>query len=104
MEDIAYLIKEVPDGIDEDGNEIIVRAPRKVFCKTASISRSEYYEAATDGLKPDIAITISHSIDYEGEKLVRFRGDLYDVIRTYWRGDEVELTLSGKIGIGGESS
>ena len=98
-DDIAYLINEKTTGTDSDGNEIIQRTPRMVFCRVRSITREEYYDAATDDLKPEIAITITHRIDYDSENLVEFNGEYYDVIRTYWRGDEVELTLQKSIGI-----
>ncbi len=98
-DDIAYLIKEKTTGTDSDGNEIIKRTSRMVFCRVRSVSRDEYYDAATDDLKPEIMITISHRIDYDSEKLVELNGEYYDVIRTYWREDEVELTLQKSIGI-----
>ena len=98
-DDIAYLIKEKTTGTDSDGNEIIERMPRMVFCRVRSVSRDEYYDAATDDLKPEVMITISHRIDYDSEKLVELNGEYYDVIRTYWREDEVELTLQKSIGI-----
>lgn len=98
-DDIAYLIKEKTTGTDSDGNETIERTSRMVFCRVRSVSRDEYYDAATDDLKPEVMITISHRIDYDSEKLVEFNGEYYDVIRTYWREDEVELTLQKSIGI-----
>ena len=104
MDDIAYLIKEEVTGTDADGNEIITRTPRMVFCKARSITQTEFYTAGTDNLKPEIAITISHRIDYHDEKLVRYHGNYYDLIRTYWNGDEIELTLARNIGITEEAS
>ena len=99
MDDIAYLIKEEVIGKDTDGNEVTKRTPRMVFCRVRSITGTEYYNAATDNLRPEIVITISHRIDYEDEKLVRWHGKYYDLIRTYWSGDGVELTLSHSVGI-----
>lgn len=99
MDDFAYLIKEEATGTDADGNEIIRKTTRGVFCKVRSITSAEFYEAATDNLKPEAVLTISHSIDYEDEKLVKWRGEYYDVLRTYWAGDAVELTLTKTIGI-----
>ena len=99
MDDIVYLINEEATGTDADGNEIIERTERKVFCQVRGISRAEFYDAATDNLKPEIAVTVSNKIDYHGEKLARYHGKLYDIIRTDWRGDAVELMLAYSIGI-----
>ena len=98
MEDIAYLVTEKITGVDDDGNELKKWLSNRVFCKVRSVTRSEFYNAATDGLKPNLDITISHRIDYNGEKVVWYNDQLYDVIRTYWNGDEVELTLQSRIG------
>lgn len=102
-DDVAYLINEEKNGTDEDGNEIIEKTPRKVFCKVRSVSRNEFYDAATDNLRPELVLTISHQIDYENEKLVRFHNKYYDVTRTYYDGDAVELTLTESIGISSEN-
>lgn len=99
MDDVAYLIREESNGTDENGNEIIEKTGRMVFCKVRSVARNEYYDAATDNLRPELILTVSHSVDYEGEKLVKFHDKYYDVTRTYYDGDAVELTLSGSIGI-----
>lgn len=99
MDDTAFLVKEESTGTDENGNEIIQKTERMVFCKVRSAARNEYYDAATDNLRPEFVLTISHAIDYENEKLVKFHGKYYDITRTYYDGDAVELTLSGNIGI-----
>lgn len=98
MEDIAYLVKEKYVSVDSEGNVIRRREAREVLCKVESISRREFYAAATQDLRPELTLTISHQIDYDGEKLVTYHDKLYDVIRTYWQGDEVELTLTKRAG------
>lgn len=98
-DDICYLVKETAAGTDSNGNEIIEKTERFVFCKVRSATHNEYYDAATDELRPEIIITISHSVDYENEKLVKYHDKFYDVTRTYYDGDAVELTLTGNIGV-----
>lgn len=94
MEDVAYLIKQNTTGYDDEGNPIVTRSMHQVFCKYGSVTRTEFYQAAEQDLTPELEITISHRIDYEDEKLVFFHDQFYDVMRTYWNGDEVELTLA----------
>lgn len=98
MEDIAYLVTERFVNVDKEGNPIRRREATQILCKIESVARSEYYEAATQDLKPEITMTISHNIDYGGQKLVMYNDKLYDVLRTYWKGDTVELVLAKRIG------
>ena len=98
MEDVAELITEKNTGQDADGNALTKRYKRDVFCKVRSVTRNEFYRAAEQDLHPDIVITISDRIDYNDEKLVAYDQKLYDVIRTEWSGDEVELTLTERVG------
>ncbi len=98
MDDIAFLITEVYMGTDRDGNIMRKRTPHRVFCDVKSVTRTEFYDASTHDLKPDLNITISHRIDYNGEKLLVYDGQVYDVIRSYWDGDQVDLTVQARIG------
>lgn len=99
MDDIAYLIREELNGRDGNGNAVINRIPRRVYCQVDSITRAEFYAAGTDDIKPEFELSISNLADYQGEKLVRFHNDLYDVIRSYWRGDKVTLVVAAHVGI-----
>lgn len=104
MDDVAVLVEYGTADYDSEGNPIKTTRRTPVFCKINAVGRSEYYNAASEGLKPELTMTISHQIDYSGEKVVEYNGCLYDVIRTYWRGDEVELTLQPKTGTQSERS
>ena len=97
MDDTAKLITEE---IYQD-SELNIKTRKTytaILCKIRSVTRSEFYSASTAGLTPEIEMTISHSIDYDDQKLVLFHGRIYKVIRTYWNGDEVILTLGRSIG------
>lgn len=98
IDDVITLIGQVIVNYDEYGNEVAVKTETKVLCQARSISRNEFYSAASAGLKPEWTITLSNGIDYHGEKLARYHGDLYSIIRTYRDGDQIELTLERKVG------
>lgn len=98
MDDVITLLGDKKIEYDDEGNQIVTREERTVFCFAESINRSEFYAAANAGLKPEWTITLALSIDYNGETLARFHGDLYSIIRTYQDGDAVELTLERKAG------
>lgn len=70
-----------------EGKDVPVR-------RTRSITRSEFYQAAAQGLKPAAVLTIFFA-DYEGEKVVVWQGNAYRVTRTYQKpaSDDLELTL-----------
>ena len=98
MEDVAAEYLTEYTGQDADGNAQHKRYARGVFCDVRSVTQNEFYRAAEQDLHPDIVITISTQADYNGEKMVAYNDKLYDVIRTYWAGDEVELTLAERTG------
>jgi len=100
MDDMIKLIRAGSPVRDKNGNVKYPETKLEEFCKVRSATRSEFYAAANEGLKPELVITISHSIDYNGERELEYDGERYVVIRTYWSGDEVELTVGKKIGGG----
>lgn len=53
-----------------------------VLCDVLSVTRSEYYAAASHNLRPEIVFSVN-MYDYEKQSLVEFEGIKYNVIRTY---------------------
>jgi len=89
--DELILIKE-SFTLDSIGNQIPVEIENPVFCDVKSISRSEFYNAATTGLKPSIVFII-HCYEYDDEEKIKFEDKKYKIIRTYLKSvDEIELT------------
>lgn len=85
---------------DDIGNQISIKNKTEVFCKVKSISRSEFYNASTTGLKPSLVFTV-HLFEYNNEEEVEFEGIRYNVIRTYMvNSEEIELTCEKVIGNG----
>lgn len=107
MDDVITLIQEAVTGTDEYGNEIIEKVERTLLCRVSGVNRSEFYQAAQVGLKPELTVRLSCASDYFGEKLARFHGEDYTVIRTTsaldearsgLALDEIELIMSKKVG------
>lgn len=107
MDDVLTLIKDGAISYDEYGNEVKAQTERDVFCQIFSVTRNEFYAAATANLHPEITARLSDFTEYEGETLARYDGVLYSVIRTYRdRGsfhhggtpNAIELVLERKIG------
>ncbi|WP_026886716.1 phage head closure protein [Clostridium beijerinckii] len=77
---------------DELKNQIPEEIKTDLYCDLKSIGRNEYYNAASQGLKPEIIFVI-HNYEYNGEREILFEKNRYKVIRTYSKDfEEIELT------------
>lgn len=93
------LVKQIyaKDGI---GNQIPIRSRRSVLCGLKSVSRSEFYNAASKGLRPE-AVFVVNKYEYDDETEVEFEGKRYEVMRTYPVDfEDIELTCKRVIGDG----
>lgn len=116
MDDVITLVKETVTGHDEYGNEIFEKTKREVMCQIYGVTRSEFYQAATVDMHPEITARLSEAADYEGEMMAEYNGVPYVIVRTYRdRGsfqharngnyerndpNSIELILERKIGDG----
>lgn len=80
--DHELILLGTTKGENEMGDPIAVPTRRAVLCDVQSVARSEHYQAAAHGLKPEIVFVIS-KYEYQGEKEVEFEGEPYRVLRTY---------------------
>jgi len=79
---------------DEYANEVETEIERTVFADTGSVGRNEFYNAAKEGLRPTIIITVRY-FEYENEKYLKYDNKKYKVERTYSEDKEnIELTCS----------
>lgn len=97
---VAYLIKKVNTGeLDQYGDPTFTENFKEVFCNVLSIGTTEFYQAQTSGVKPEIKISIADYYDYDGEEEVELEDIRYKVLRTY-RGlgsNILEITLYGGV-------
>ena len=108
MEDVIRLMAQGKSTIDDDGNEKPAIDYRRVFCDIRSVTRSEFYQAAQQGLHPSAIFAISNPMDYDGEMELEWtnpkgRKIIYDVTRVYHNPEtgEVEITAEERIGSNG---
>jgi len=80
--DYELILIQTEEGENELGDPIIIRTEKPVLCDVLSVGRSEHYQAAAHGLKPELVFVVS-KWDYQGEKEVVFDGERYNVLRTY---------------------
>lgn len=88
--------KYEPDAL---GQQIATEIKRQVFCDVSSVSASEWFAAAQEGLKPEYRCTM-FAPDYQGEEIVELDGKRYGVYRTYrGKNETIELYLERKAGV-----
>ncbi len=81
MDDLISLIRETVKN-DEYGVSRTILEYRDVFCKSNSVTRSEYYQAGRNGLNPEMEFTVNFA-EYEGERSLLWNGQRYAIYRTY---------------------
>ena len=92
MTEVLTLIRQT-HGTDDFGDPVVTETSREVFGRLASIGQSEFYQAHSVGLKPELKFILADYLDFEGETLVEYLGERYRVLRTFRNGQELELTL-----------
>lgn len=90
---IIILKKQNTPSYDAYGNELITYTDREVYAMPRSVYNSEFYNAAQAGLHPSITFVLTNRADYEGEILVEYDGELYNVIRTDWTAQKDKISL-----------
>lgn len=76
---------------DSLGNQIETNVPDVVLCKKKSVSQTEFYNAATSGMKPSLSLVV-HTYEYSDQRKIVFNGEEFNVIRTYEESfEETEL-------------
>jgi len=70
----------------------ITETTTTVFAEIRSVSRSEFYQAMSAGIEPELVFRLTDYADYGGQKVFTFNGERWRVIRTYSDGQSIELT------------
>lgn len=101
----VILLSRGTSTFDNEGNEVFSQIEQKVLCHEKSMTRSEFYQASLQGLRPNHVLVL-HDFEYSGECLLIYEGKIYSVLRTYQNkgvlGDVysgyIELTIGEKHG------
>jgi SPP1 family predicted phage head-tail adaptor len=78
--EVSLIDKTYTD--DDIGNQMANETLTTILCKKTSVKRSEFYQAATSNLKPELVLVV-HNYEYNGQTEIEFYGLRYNVIRTY---------------------
>ena len=90
LADVIYLISESPEthGVYDkpETNE------RMVYAAVRSVGMRERYEAMAHEREPEYVFELADHAEYNAEKMCRYNGEIYSIIRTYIKGNRMELT------------
>lgn len=90
--DVIQLITETESA--HGVHATVTETAREVMCTVRSVNRSEYYNALNVGIEPSLVFYLALSDDYQGERVVRYQGLKYRVVRTYLTEDDgIEITV-----------
>ena len=90
--DVITLISENRTG--HGVHEAVTESERTVMCTVESVRRTEYYDALNAGFRPEYVFKLALADDYQDERLVKFRGQKFRVVRTYLTEDDgIEITV-----------
>lgn len=95
------LVERSESGSDDFGAPIVNESRRRIFATCGGVKRSEFYQAAAVGLKPEITFVIYEKA-YKSERYIEYGGKRYRVIRCYPLSDErLEIVCTADIEGGG---
>ena len=90
--DVITLITETQQ--TRGVHEAATQTEREVMCTVRSVTRSEFYSALNAGVDPVYVFELALAEDFNGERLIRYHGLDYSVVRTYVNeADGIEITV-----------
>ncbi len=95
---IITLVKEVHTKNDF-GVDSTTSTTRTVYCSSKSVNRADFYAAGQIGLALD-HVFITNPANYDGERILVYLGERYEITRTYQASaDVLEIYAGHKVGV-----
>lgn len=66
------------------------------YCNVKSIGQSEFYQASTAGLKPEIKLE-AKLLNLDNVTHIKYNNTCYKILRTYKKEDTIEITLTSMV-------
>lgn len=95
FKDVGYLCKEKKT-LDKHNRPKISYEDKMIYCNVKSIGLTEFYQAQSVGLKPELKIE-ARLIDLDGATHFKYNNKLYKILRTNKKEDYIELVLTSMI-------
>lgn len=94
-----YWIGEV-NSKDSTGQVVTTKTYDLCVGMLKSVYEKEFFQAAQAGIRPSFVIE-TFSMNYGGQKYIKFDDKEYSIYRTYKKGtDRIELYCQGRVGNG----
>lgn len=95
FKDVGYLCKEIST-VDKNKRPKISYDEKIVYCNIKSIGLTEFYQAQSVGLKPEVKIECK-LVNLEGITHFKYDNRLYKILRINKKEDLTEIILSSFI-------
>lgn len=98
-EPIYFVDYKKTDNVDEYGDPICEEVKTLVFGQILSITQTEFYQAQSVGIKPELKVQIPDYLEYNEQQYVVFGNVRYSILRTFrdCNTDSLELVLYGGV-------
>ena len=98
FKDVINLIQIKNTRSKTGGEKPEVTGEREVFCDIKSVRSTEFYQAYQSGL--DVTkLFVIYDDDYDDERVVKYQDAYFTVVRTYLKGELLELTCKKRNGL-----
>jgi SPP1 family predicted phage head-tail adaptor len=95
--DVIFLIGVTSYTENDLGDQIEVPGEsRQVFANKKSIRQTEFYQAQSTGLKPEMMFEV-RSMEYNEEPKLSYNDKEYTIIRAFDKGEITEIVCSGLV-------
>lgn len=91
---------ELKETVNEYGDWVVREIRSQAYAEEYSVSQKEFYQAMTQGFRPETKFVLTNWLDYHGEEIIEYVPFAADpekpvrlrVLRTYNDGDRLEIT------------
>lgn len=95
---IITLVKE-EHYKNDFGVDSTTSTTRTVYCSSKSVNRADFYGAGQIGLELNY-VFITNPVNYDGERILVYNGERYEITRVYQASDDVlEIYAGHKVGV-----
>ena len=90
--EVIYLLSTKSE-TNEVGDQVETLIKTMRLAKEKSIGQTEFYQAQSIGLKPEVKLALADHLDYEGQEEVIYNNFRYKVLRTFKPEDKNEIEI-----------
>ena len=98
MDTEIYLINKIKTSdVDQYGDPVYEETYDKVFAEKTDVGFTEFYQAMSNGYKPEVRFKVYDLFVYNGQEELVFENIRYKILRSYNTGDHIEIICYGGV-------